>query len=117
MASRPGGAYEAEVALLDSIAGKEAGDALRAPFVLGDAREACAIFEEAGFADVQVATRVGKGRFPDIRTLVGADLHGWLPIMGVHLDEPVIEEVLEAAESQMARFVPGGRSCLILLPT
>lgn len=106
LANQP--AYATEVELLDAIAGKAAGDALRAPFALGDAHEACAIFEAAGFEDVQATTRRGTGRFPDIRTLVGADLHGWLPVMGVHLEPEVIEEILETAESEMARFVIDG---------
>jgi ubiquinone/menaquinone biosynthesis C-methylase UbiE len=101
-------AYATEVALLDRIAGKEAGDALRAPFVLGDAQQVRAVFEDAGFGDVQVESRVGTGRFPDIRTLVSADLRGWLPVMGVHLEETVIEEILTAADQEMARFVSDG---------
>lgn len=101
-------AYLREVALLDEMVGKKAGDALRAPFVLGDAEQLRAELEEAGFEAMQVKTRVGTGRFPDIRTLVGADLRGWLPVMGVHLDEDTIEGILSAADRQMAHFVSGG---------
>ncbi len=101
-------AYAAEVALLDEMAGKHAGDALRAPFVLGDAGQLRAVFEEAGFEDVAVETWTGTGRFPDIRTLVSADLRGWLPVMGVHLDEDTISDILEAADREMAHFVTGG---------
>ncbi|HSM59813.1 MAG TPA: methyltransferase domain-containing protein [Longimicrobiales bacterium] len=102
-------AYATEVALLDELAGKEAGDALRAPFVLGDAAQLLAVFEEAGFEDVQVESRTGVGRFPDIRTLVSADLRGWLPVMGVHLAEDTIERVLEAADREMAHLVSDGK--------
>lgn len=102
-------AYAKEVRLVEEVAGKEAGDALRAPFVLGDAEQVRAVFEEAGFEDVRVERRVGTGRFPDIRSLVGADLRGWLPVMGVHLDQGTIESILEAAEREMAEFVSEGR--------
>lgn len=102
-------AYALEVMLLDEMAGKEAGDALRAPFVLGDAQQGRAVFEEAGFEDVQVETRMGTGRFPDIRTLVSADLRGWLPVMGVHLQEATIERILKAADRKMAHFISEGQ--------
>lgn len=102
-------AYATEVALLDELAGKEAGDALRAPFVLGDARRVRAVFKDTGFEDVRVESRTGVGRFPDIRTLVSADLRGWLPVMGVHLDEDTIAKVLEAADREMAHFVSDGK--------
>jgi SAM-dependent methyltransferase len=101
-------AYAAEVALLDRIGGTRAGDALRAPFALGDPAEVTGLFEEAGFRDVEVSTRVGTGRFPDIRTLVNADLRGWLPVMGVHLGEDAIRDILDAADREMAEFVVDG---------
>lgn len=101
-------AYATEVGLLDRIAGKDAGDALRAPFVLGDARQVCDVFDRAGFEDVKVETRMGTGRFPDIRTLVGADLRGWLPVVGVHLEEEVIESILRAADREMVHLLSEG---------
>lgn len=101
-------AYATEVALLDELAGRDAGDALRAPFVLGDPEELRAVFDDAGFDDVRVETRVGTARFPSVATLVGADLQGWLPLMGVHLDEETMERVVEAAEWEMAPLVADG---------
>lgn len=101
-------AYAIEVGLLDDLAGKEAGDALRAPFVMGDAEELGSLFEDAGVADVRVESRAGRARFPSVRTLVGADLRGWLPLMGVHLGEETMETVLTAAEREMAPFVSDG---------
>lgn len=101
-------AYSVEVRLLDEIGGKEAGDALRAPFVLGDADDVRAEFERAGFVDVRVETRVGTARFPSVRTLVEADLRGWLPLMGVHMSEETMEEILEAANREMAHFESDG---------
>lgn len=97
--------YAIEVELLDRIAGKAAGDALRAPFVLGDTTELQELFVAAGVADVEVVTHVGTGRFPSIRTMVEADLRGWLPVMGVVLDEETIENVLLEAEEALARYL------------
>ena len=97
--------YAIEVELLDRVAGKPAGDALRAPFVLGDKEELKRLFDEAGVADVEIQTQMGRGRFPNIRTMVEADLRGWLPVMGVFLDEPTIERVLAEAENALSRYL------------
>lgn len=98
-------AYAMEVEILDELAGTDAGDALRAPFVLGDAETLASVFEEAGVADVGVETRVGTARFPTVRTLVEADLRGWLPVMGVNLTERTIQEILRTAEDRMSELV------------
>ena len=37
--------------------------------------------------------------------MVEADLRGWLPVMGVLLDEPTIAEILEEAESVLSNYV------------
>lgn len=98
-------AYSEEVALLQRIAGQPAADALRAPFVLGDKAELTAMFENAGFKAVEIATFNGTARFPGIRTMVEADLRGWLPVMGVILSEDVIEHILSEAESVLNDYV------------
>ena len=101
-------AYAAEVELLDEMAGPAAADALRAPFVLGDAAKLRETFVEAGW-EVDVVTIVGRARFPSIRAMVEADLRGWLPVMGVELSEDTISEILAAAEHRLGEFVsPSG---------
>ena len=57
-------AYPIEVALLESLAGQRAADALRAPFSLGDRTALIALFRDAGVASVEVATERGTARFP-----------------------------------------------------
>jgi ubiquinone/menaquinone biosynthesis C-methylase UbiE len=98
-------AYPLEVELLERLAGVSAANALRAPFVLGDKEQLAAMFEEAGLESVSVATHNGTARFPSIRTMVGADLRGWLPVMGVLLKERQIQRILEEAESVLADYV------------
>ncbi|WP_372866813.1 hypothetical protein, partial [Pseudomonas sp.] len=44
-------------------------------------------------------------RFPAIRAMVEADVRGWLPVMGVNLDEPTIAQVLAEAEQALGRYV------------
>ncbi len=98
-------AYAIEVALLERIAGQAAADALRAPFVLGDRRELAALFEDAGVSSANIATRTGTATFPSVRVMVGADLRGWLPVMGVVLSEQQIDRILSEAERELAPFV------------
>ncbi|MGB5621135.1 MAG: methyltransferase domain-containing protein [Gammaproteobacteria bacterium] len=98
-------AYPIEVALLEKIGGLPAADALRAPFVLGDRAELTRLFEEAGVASVEVATHHGTASFPGIRTMVEADLRGWLPVMGVVLTEEQIERILSEAEQALSQYL------------
>jgi len=98
-------AYADEVALLQSLAGAPAADALRAPFVLGDRRDLTTLFADIGVATVEVTTHKGRGRFPSVRAMVEADLRGWLPVMGVVLMEEQIAGILEAAEDALSPYV------------
>jgi len=98
-------AYPVEVELLERLAGIAAANALRAPFVLGNKEALIALFEDSGVQSVGVATKVGTARFPSIRTMVEADLRGWLPVMGVLLKEDQIQSILEEAESALADYV------------
>lgn len=75
-------AYAAELALLEQMAGRQAADALRAPFVLGNRKDLAKLFSEAGVASAQIATHQRTAQFPNIQTMVEADLRGWLSVMG-----------------------------------
>jgi ubiquinone/menaquinone biosynthesis C-methylase UbiE len=98
-------AYPREVALLERLAGQRAADALRAPFVLGDRAELNTLFEDAGVGSIEIATHRGTARFPSIRTMVEADVRGWLPVMGVVLTEEQIESILSEAEQALSEYV------------
>ena len=98
-------AFAAIVALLDEIAGRAAGDALRAPFVLGDRRALAALIQNSGAASVDLITRRGKARFHSTSEFVGAELRGWLPVMGVTLPEPTIKRILAEAETILSSHV------------
>ena len=98
-------AYPIEVDLLDRLGGGAAADALRAPFVLGNKNQLMELFEGSGAQSVRIMTERGIARFPSVKSMVEADLRGWLPVMGVFLDEEQIQSILEAAESALARYV------------
>ena len=73
--------------------------------MLGDKAQLSAMFASAGAASVRVSTRHGTARYPSIRTMVEADLRGWLPVMGVTLSEDLIETILNEAEQVLSRYV------------
>lgn len=98
-------AYATAVALLEQIAGTQAADALRAPFALGNRDELTQLFHGAGVDPVEVTTPRGTARFPDVRTMMEAELRGWLPVMGVVLPEEQIGRILEEAERALGRYV------------
>jgi SAM-dependent methyltransferase len=100
-------AYAAEVELVERLAGKEAGDALRAPFVLGDPKRMAQLCAAAGIKGARVAMQPGRGRFPDIRTMVKVDVRDWLRIVGITLDEGLIETILRESETALRPFVKG----------
>jgi ubiquinone/menaquinone biosynthesis C-methylase UbiE len=98
-------AYPIIVELIRRHGGERAADAMRAPFVLGDAGRLHALFEEAGVEDIHIETRHGRARFPTIRRMVEADLRGWLPVMGVVLDDKKIRRILLEAEEALAGYL------------
>lgn len=103
-------AYGSEAALVERTAGQRAADALRAPFELGDRRKLTALFTECGLASAKVTTHAGVGQFPSVRTMVEADLRGWLPVMGVFLTEEQIDRILFEAEQALGPFTaPNGQ--------
>jgi hypothetical protein len=109
-------AYLSMVALLERMAGLQAAEALRAPFVLGDRAELAELFRSAGLKSVDVTTDRGTARFPSVRTMVEADLRGWLPVMGVVLPEERIQLILEEADHALSRYVKADGTMEFELP-
>jgi ubiquinone/menaquinone biosynthesis C-methylase UbiE len=97
--------YSTELKLIEKVAGQSAGDAVRAPFALGDRKMLSALFEDAGATSIEMVTHRGSARFPSIQTMLEAELRGWLPIMGVHLSEEQIAQILQEAERDLAPYV------------
>lgn len=98
-------AYAAEVDLVERLAGAAAAEVLRAPFVLGATARLTELCAAAGLTGAVVRLEPGRGRFPSIRSLVEVDVRDWLPLMGVVLDDGVIEAILREAEMALRPFV------------
>jgi ubiquinone/menaquinone biosynthesis C-methylase UbiE len=99
--------FAALVDLLDRVVGSRAGDALRAPFALGDRQALATLFEHAGASPIDITSRIGRARFPSLREFVEAEVRGWLPAMGVVVPEPQIKSLLTEAEGVLAPYVTG----------
>jgi hypothetical protein len=97
-------AYGDIIAVLDEHVSTAAGDALRLPYTLGDAGAVCETFEEAGFSDALFDTRVEEARFPGSRTMVEAELRGWLPLFDINLSEEKIADVLIRSDEKLAKY-------------
>ena len=97
-------AFASLVALLEQTAGSRAADALRAPFALGNRQELGALFSEAVAVPAEITTHLGAAQFPSIRTMVEAELRGWLPVMGVILTEDQIGRILKEAEHALCSY-------------
>lgn len=97
--------YSIVIDLLERVAGSDAANALAAPFALGSEARLEKIFADAGAASARITARSCPAMFPGIRTLLEADLLGWLPIMGVTLSDELAEQVIQEAEQALASFV------------
>jgi len=97
--------YLTEMTLIERLAGKPAGEAVRAPFALGNRGDLYQLFEESGAASVDILTHSGTARFPNVRTMVEAEVRGWLPVMGVHLTDELVGQILQEAETALSPYV------------
>ena len=103
--------YATLVAILERVAGDRAAAALRFPFVLGEKRELAALLKASGVEAAQITAHRGTARFPSIKTMVEADLRGWLPLVGINLPEEHIQLTIAQAERELRQFVePGGKA-------
>ena len=108
--------YAAEVALVERIAGERAANPLQAPFLLGDKEELAALFKSAGVNNVSIVTHHGVARFPSIRSMLDADVKGWLPLMGVTLSNEEVDRIFEEAEQELSSFLTPDGSIAFDLP-
>ena len=89
--------------LLERVCGKEAADALRAPFGLGDTGELGALFARAGIAGVRIDTLAATARFPSLDAWIRTNVRGWS--FSELVDDEQLEALVVQAQHGMARFV------------
>ncbi|MCA9887729.1 MAG: class I SAM-dependent methyltransferase [Anaerolineae bacterium] len=95
--------YAMMVDLLQRLFGKDVGDALRAPYNLGDTQQLRNLFADAPLTDLTVHTLPGEARFPSIDDWVFTDIKGW--VLADVLDDQQVEVLLQAARQDLSKFV------------
>lgn len=95
------GMYE----VLERMAGTRAAEAIRQPYRLGAIAQLEGLAQAAGMREFEIRTHAGEARFPDLRVLMDAEIRGWLPIMGVHLDEPLIEAIEHECARRLGEWI------------
>jgi ubiquinone/menaquinone biosynthesis C-methylase UbiE len=95
-------AYLTLAKVFDRLAGPQVGDVFRSSYSLGDTQELAMLFLAADARDVRITTHIGTARFPDIRTMVTAELRDLSPAAGVVLEPAQVERVLLRAERCLA---------------
>ena len=98
-------AYAALVNVLARVVGPEAADALRSPFVLGDADKLASLFAAAGMPTAEMSSHAGTERFASVRDMVLADVEGWFPLAGIRLDRDTLDTLIAESETALAPFV------------
>lgn len=80
------------MALIERVAGKPAGEAVRAPFALGRRGDLYQLFEESGASSIDIVTHTGKHTFQASGPWSKLSCGG-LPVMGMHLTDKRIDQV------------------------
>ena len=85
------------------------------PYSLGNPQVVASELEQAGFEGIESETKVEDARFPSSRTMVEAELRGWLPLFGIKLDEGKIADVLVKSDRRLAKYA--GQAGEAVFPT
>lgn len=100
--------YAVMTSLLQRLFGDHIADALRVPYVLGDAEVLRGLFADAGVQDATVATPSGTATFPSIASWVHTDVKGWT--LADLIDDAQYETLQREAAVELQAFrQPDGR--------
>lgn len=97
-------AYEKMADLFARKVDRSVGEALRFPFSMGDTDQLYSLFSEVGLNDPKITTEKGVARFSSPKHMVLSDVKGWFPFAQIHLDDQMIESIIEEAETVLEPF-------------
>lgn len=93
--------YAALTDLVERHLGAEAGNAVRAAFVLGDVELMRSLLATAGFVSVEAASVDATARFPSLEDWVEAEVRGWV---GGDFGEADYATLLDDARRQLSAY-------------
>lgn len=106
--------YDVLAKLLDRQCGRQIGDAMRAPFVLGDADRLRDLAATA-FPDAKVTRHEGHVQFPSVADLVETE-HACIWTLGGLIDAEQAARLRDAAEHELRPFVRPDGSVAFSMP-
>ena len=98
--------------VLQRLAGARAAEALSLPYSLGDREHLVGLATAAGIGEIEIEAQAGEAHFPQLQVIIDAEIRGWLPIMGVNLDEPLIEAIEAECQQQFRNFIDAADGAL-----
>lgn len=97
-------AYEKMADLFARKVDNSVGEALRFPFSMGDTDKLYSLFSEVGLNDPNVITEKRAARFSSPKHMALSDVKGWFPFAQIHLDDQMIESIIEEAETVLEPY-------------
>jgi ubiquinone/menaquinone biosynthesis C-methylase UbiE len=94
--------YAAVTELLRRLFGKQAAQAIEAPYSLGDKQALQALLNQAGLTTARIETLPGTARFPSIESWMHTDIKGWT--LASLLDDAQFKLLLKEARRELQRF-------------
>ena len=110
-------AYSRVTELLSTYIGEDAADFLREPFCLGDPDQLRQPFVEAGTGNLTITEQTGQARFPDIDTLLDAELKGWMPMNGITISPLQDQQMRQATYIALKEYIDDKGYVMFDMPT
>jgi ubiquinone/menaquinone biosynthesis C-methylase UbiE len=100
-------AYNRLLTIYAAVAETDVGSFLKAPFLLGDKEKLKELFTEDGLPSTNRSIRdmEVQAQWPDMESLVRADVDGWFPLAGIELDESQVDEVIRRANRELDEYI------------
>ncbi|MCW9706128.1 methyltransferase domain-containing protein [Fodinibius salsisoli] len=97
--------YERIIKVYAKVAGEAIAKALQFPFSFGDVEELEALCAACGITSSGIITHEAEARFPDLITMVLADVKGWFPLAGITLEQKKINQIVSQSEMELKDFI------------
>jgi ubiquinone/menaquinone biosynthesis C-methylase UbiE len=91
--------------LVERFTDREAANVIRSPYILGDKATLKEIFDEAGLANIEIATHRGLQRFDSLDEFIEAEIKA--SPLADRFDDVTYAAMVDAARSELAQYCKG----------